>query len=295
MDGVVNRAPGEIKGARGPMSGRWLLARGVVFSLVLAATCVPAPAAGKPGDWPHWRGPSGDGKSPLQGIRKEWTGGLRKVFEITDLCPARPDGKEDPADFSASAPVVGGGILVALGRREASDRVCAFDAAGGRPLWKKEYDAKIDDLSGFVTSGYNTGCQAFDVHGKQVTPLWGKNKVIASCSSDPVIVDGFVYSFSGQGTSGKLKCLDLKTGKEKWTAADLGNGSLLWVDGCLCCLSYSGKLALVEARPDAYHELAEMKIFEAEKTAAYTCPIIAADNVYLRFGPRLACYRLTEN
>ncbi len=34
----------------------------------------PAAAA----DWPHWRGPTSDLKSPLRGIRKDWSGGLKK-------------------------------------------------------------------------------------------------------------------------------------------------------------------------------------------------------------------------
>jgi hypothetical protein len=205
----------------------------------------------------------------------------------------------------------GGWAAATVQRLDAKPQLLVFAAAGvvamtperGEPLWtipwRTAYDCHvvapiIYGSTVFVTSGYNTGCRAFEVHGKQVTRLWDKNKVIASCSSDPVIIDGFVSSFSGQGTSGKLKCLDLKTGRENWTTADLGNGSLVWVDGCWCCLSYSGKLALVEARPAAYHKLAEMKVLKAETTAAYTCPIIATHNVYLRHGPRLACYRLTE-
>jgi hypothetical protein len=57
------------------------------LTVTLAGARLSAPAAERTGDWPHWRGPNGDLKSPLRGIRKDWTGGLRKVFEITDLCP----------------------------------------------------------------------------------------------------------------------------------------------------------------------------------------------------------------
>ncbi len=61
---------------------------------------------------------------------------------------------------------------------------------------------------------------------------------------------GRVYSFSGNGPAGKLACVELATGALKWETRDLGNGSLVLVDGCLLCLTYAGSLVLVEARPD---------------------------------------------
>src|SRR5512146_673026 len=39
-----------------------------------------------PADWPCWRGPTGDGKSPVAGIRRDWSGGLPKRWEVSYLC-----------------------------------------------------------------------------------------------------------------------------------------------------------------------------------------------------------------
>jgi hypothetical protein len=39
-----------------------------------------------PADWPCWRGPKGDGKSSIAGIREDWSTGLTKRWEVSFLC-----------------------------------------------------------------------------------------------------------------------------------------------------------------------------------------------------------------
>ncbi len=88
----------------------------------------PAAAA----DWPHWRGPSGDLSSPLRGIRKDWRGGLKKVWEVRGLSPGA---------HTWSQPTVQGNRLVVSGRHGFLDRWFCFDAdQGGPPLWVAEME-----------------------------------------------------------------------------------------------------------------------------------------------------------
>jgi outer membrane protein assembly factor BamB len=165
--------------------------------------------------------------------------------------------------------------------------------------WKTAYSCHgtmpaVDGATLFMTSGYGTGCQAFEIKGASPAPLWPVSKAVSSCNSDPVIVGGHVYSFSGNGPSGALKCLELRTGTEKWTSTDFGNGTLVLCDGCLLCLGYSGKLGLVAAEPAEYRKLAVMQLFEAKGAPAYAAPAVANGKAYLRHLGNLACYELTR-
>ncbi|MBI3831186.1 MAG: hypothetical protein HY291_16835 [Planctomycetes bacterium] len=120
------------------------------------------------------------------------------------------------------------------------------------------------------------------------------SKAISACSSSPVVRDGYVYSFSGNGNDANatLKCVELKTGSEKWSTRAFGNGTLILVDGCLLCLSYKGQLGLVEATPGAYVKLAEMQVFKVEETPAYAAPAMAYGKVYVRYADKMVCYDL---
>ncbi|KKL26140.1 hypothetical protein LCGC14_2398260, partial [marine sediment metagenome] len=139
---------------------------------------------GSPGgtaeDWPCWRGPNGDGKSLARGIRKDWSGGLRKLWEVNYLCL----GGDSAATYSA--PAVKGDKLVIPGReggRDGKDLTFCFNANTGRRLWRKEYSARTPDVSG-------TGPRA-----------------------TLAIDGGMVYTY---GKAGDLLCRDLATGRKRW-------------------------------------------------------------------------------
>lgn len=135
--------------------------------------------------------------------------------------------------------------------------------------------------------------------------------------SDPVILDGYIYKFTGGGfqeAPGKLVCMDARTGKVKWKEK-IGNGSMAFVDGCLLCLTYGGDLVLVERHPEGFKKLAEMKgviardLFQhkrAEKlndpqadvqmqyAPCWAAPTVARGKVYLHYSDRLMCYDLMK-
>ena len=68
-----------------PASLRKLAVWAVLILCSPPALGAEAPAVST--DWPGWRGPNGNGHSPLKGIRKDWTGGLKKVWEVKGLSP----------------------------------------------------------------------------------------------------------------------------------------------------------------------------------------------------------------
>ncbi len=165
--------------------------------------------------------------------------------------------------------------------------------------WKTSYDVNattpaVSDMNIFITSGYRTGCEAIRVENNEPEVLW-RNKAIASHHSDPIIVDGFVYGYSGQSNQnrGDFKCLDLQTGTEKWTTDQIGWGTTVYVDGYLSCMDIDGNLFLVEPNPNEFKRATQFKgVLGDVAHPAWTLPIVANGKLYVRYMQRLICYDL---
>jgi outer membrane protein assembly factor BamB len=397
-----------------------------------AAPALPPLVEGQ-ADWPCWRGPAADGKSAVTGIRKDWSGGLAKRWEVSFLC-------QGTHTATWSAPVVRGNRLVVLGRDTKNDLVFCLDAGTGGLIWHKSYAAKtgsshgpgpratpyidedrvytfgrggdlacwrlldgellwkqdVEDAGGkeptwghsasplvhenkvfvqgggralvlaydkrtgqllwksmdgpagyaalallkeesavsvlafygtglacldvadgavrwtvpwktaynvnattplasgttiFITPGYNTGCQALRVEDGRVQPLW-RSKVIASHHSDPILLDGLLYGYSGQSeqNEGRFKCVELETGRERWSTDAIGWGTTVFVDGHLLCLDIRGNLFLVKPDPNKFEKVAELRAALGQVTdPAWTLPVVANGKLYLRYMQRLVC------
>jgi len=163
--------------------------------------------------------------------------------------------------------------------------------------WKTSYNVNattpaISDSIVFITSGYGTGCEALKVSQTNAEVLW-KNKTIASHHSDPIIIDGYVYCYSGQSNQnkGSFKCVELETGKEMWSTNAIGWGTALYVDEYLVCMDIEGNLFLVEPNPNEFKLVSEFKNALGEvSNPAWTIPVIANGKLYMRYMQRLICY-----
>jgi len=181
-----------------------------------------------------------------------------------------------------------------------------FDAKTGKSLWsvpwKTPYDASavtptVNGSTVFISSAYGTGALALSVDGTGAKELWKKDKTakekFASSYADPIILDGYLYGYSGGDRDGEFKCLELKTGTEKWASKTLGYGACVYADGYLICLSTGGDLFLVAAKPEAFTKVAEFKgAVPGKPFPVWTAPVIANDKLYLRFQKQLICYDL---
>ena len=196
----------------------------IVFAVALSVACVVAPQAQ---DWNQWRGPSRSGVTAAFQAPATWPDKPRKVWEArsgraiprpSSRAPARSSsrgsakrkssrpfdhqtGKQvwqqryrapyqvNPAAEShgkgpKSTPVVDGGRLFTLG---ISGTLSAFDAATGKPLWRKTFDREFDASS----------------------PDFG-------VAMSPLVDDGQVIVHAGGNKSGALMALDGATGTVKW-------------------------------------------------------------------------------
>lgn len=175
----------------------------------------------------------------------------------------------------------------------------------GKELWKvnwpTEYGvnattpAVVDEVV-FHTSGYGMGAEALRVSNDGYEILW-KSDVIAAQHSDPVIIDGYIYGYSGDSgrNKGLFKCVNLITGKELWSTDKLAMGTLIYVDSHIICQDLKGNLFLLNPNPDKFELLGEIKsAIEDVKNPAWTAPTIANGKLYLRYLQRLVCYDITE-
>jgi len=254
------------------------------------------------GETPTW----GHSSSPLvYGDKVIVQGGGDFVAIACDKMTGKPLWKARPGEAAYAAPaIVNMGDQAGLLIFNAAGLSC-LDPDDGKEFWsvpwKTNYKVNAttpvtDGTTVFITSGYGTGCQALKAAPAGAEVLW-TGKVIAAHHSDPFIIDGFIYGYSGQSNQNKgiFKCVKLDDGTEKWRTDKLGWGTTLHVDGHLLCMDNEGSLFLVKPDPEALEIVTEFRSALGEVDhPAWTIPVAANGKLYLRYMQRLLCYSLTD-
>lgn len=210
---------------------------------------------------------------------------------------------EGPSGYSAIIPINFGTkklILVYHGKG-----LSCLNPTNGKELWHVPWETKygvnattpiILDHIIFHTSGYGMGAQAIKADSSGYKVLW-KSDVMSAQHSDPVLIDGYIYGYSGQSTrnKGQFKCIELSSGKEMWSTDEIGQGTCSYVDGHLICLDLKGNLFLVKVNPASFQKVGEIKnAIEGVKSLGWTSPVIANGKLYLRYMQKLICYDLMD-
>ena len=102
-----------------------------------------------------------------------------------------------------------------------------------------------------------------------------------------------LYGIDGrqEGGGARLRCVELKTGKVRWTQDRFGCAALLWADGNLLALNEEGELLLIEATPDAYREKARAPVLTTTCRAEIA---LANGRLYARDNKKLICLDLRK-
>ncbi len=139
----------------------------------------------------------------------------------------------------------------------------------------------------FISSSVENGCLLIQVlpDGK-IDTVW-HNKEMRNHFNSSVYYKDHIYGFS----SSTLKCLEAVTAQRKWSTRGFGKGSLIIADEKLIVLSDRGKLAMIEATPKGYNELARAQVIEGK---SWTSPTFDNGKIYLRNQKEMACYDLTK-
>ncbi len=140
----------------------------------------------------------------------------------------------------------------------------------------------------YVTNGYRQGGHMFELSadGTSSTKKWSE-KSLDVHHGGVVLVDGHIH---GAGTRGNWTCIELATGKVKFTGKLVGKGSGIYVDGMLYCYGErGGDVGLVKIKPTGYEMVSSFKITKGTKEH-WGHPAISDGRLYIRHGNALMCY-----
>jgi len=107
-----------------------------------------------------------------------------------------------------------------------------------------------------------------------------------------VLVDGHIYCGHKQN-GGDPVCVDVKTGKLKWSEKAPGKGSaaVVYVDGHVIFRYQNGLMVLVEANPKEFTMKGSFKP-EFQERESWAYPVVSGGRLYLREQNKLMCYQL---
>lgn len=208
---------------------------------------------------------------------------------------------QGPSGYAALVPYTADSSWLILAYH--AKALSCLDANNGKELWRTiwETDYGVNATTPLVhgdtifhTSGYGKGAQVLLANKKGFRILW-TNKTIAAQHSDQILINGFLYGYSAQSTAnrGEFKCVELGSGKEKWSSKELANGTVCYADGYLICLDLKGNLFLIKPNPSGLDKIAEFPgAIEGVKSLSWTVPVIANGKLYLRYLQRLICYNI---
>lgn len=177
--------------------------------------------------------------------------------------------------------------------------ILGLDAATGKMLWSYKHSNRYEvhantpifyDGGLFCFSGYGYGGVKLDLSsdGTSVKKVWF-NENLDNRIGGMVVVDGYLYG-SGD-THREWRCVDWKTGEEKYASKEIGKGVVISADGMLYCYSDRGELALVRANPEAFDVVNKTKV-ELGSGQHWSHPVIYKGLLYLRHGNVLIAYKI---
>src|SRR5262249_15252867 len=177
---------------------------------------------------------------------------------------------------------------------------CGHDPADGHVLWQHPWPEggavspnvaqpiAVGDDRLLLTKGYGVGSELWQlVHDGDtwlVKRLWKTNNLKTKLTS-AVVRNGFAYGLD----EGTLSCIEIKTGRKVWKRTKFGHGQVLLVDDLLLVQSEDGQLALVEASPEGYRELARLTVVNGQ---SWNYPALAGNRLLVRTEQEAACYEL---
>jgi outer membrane protein assembly factor BamB len=140
-----------------------------------------------------------------------------------------------------------------------------------------------------LSAGYGVGCTAVQVargtNRFTARELW-RNRFLKNKFSSSIFWQGSIYGLDEE----ILTCLDAATGQRRWKDGRYGYGQLLLADGSLVILCGNGDLALVQARPDKFHELSRVPALNGK---TWNHPAIADGKLLIRNLAEMACFDLS--
>jgi outer membrane protein assembly factor BamB len=174
----------------------------------------------------------------------------------------------------------------------------------GEVLWRFSFPFRTSTAASpvvwqdivYCSAGYGVGGGACRVakteKGFEAREIWRDKNVISHWST-PVCKDGFLYGVFGFKEFGKapLKCVEIATGREKWSQSGFGSGgATILVDDLVLVQGDRGPLVLAEAKPDAYNEITRAQVLGGK---CWTMPVMSNGRIYERNTKEGVCLEVS--
>jgi len=206
---------------------------------------------------------------------------------------------DDEASYSSPVAATINGLRYAFFFTRAG--LAALDPDSGRTRfefpWRSRMNASVnaatplvvDDLV-FLSASYQTGAALLRVKGNSVEKVWGADDVLSNHYATSVHDNGFLFGFDGRQEYGEnLRCVELKTGKIRWSEDRFGAGTVTLAGKRLLALKENGELLLAPASPDGFKPVARAQLLP-NGVRAY--PALADGRLYARSKDTLVCVDL---
>ena len=163
--------------------------------------------------------------------------------------------------------------------------------------WRSRLDASVNAAAPvvageyvFISACYQTGAALLRVRPEAAEEVWKSDDVLSNHYATSIHHAGYLYGFDGRQEHGaRLRCVEMKTGKVRWTKEGFGCGSMVLAGGNLIVLTEDGELVLVEATPRAYREKSRASLLGKPCRALIA---LANGRLYARDGKKLVCVNL---
>lgn len=173
------------------------------------------------------------------------------------------------------------------------DGTLLWDHDGGAPAVAIVQPALTDDgvliATGDAMGGVGTRrIRVTNAAGWTTEERW-TSRDLKPYFNDFVVHKGHAFGFDGS----ILAAIDLDTGRRAWKGGRYGHGQLVLLadQDLLLVLSEDGEVALVEASPERFHEVARLRAIEGK---TWNHPVLAGDVLLVRNDREMAAFRLAH-
>ena len=164
-----------------------------------------------------------------------------------------------------------------------ADGIVGVDPRSGRALWQHPWQTSFDvnaadpvffEDSVFISSNYNKGGALVRVGSGRPSVVW-ESRNMRNHFHASVLLGTSLYG----NDENTLKCVDVRTGAERWRMRGMGKGGLIAAGSRLIVLTERGEVVVVGATPNQFTEIARAKVVDG---TCWTQPVLANGLLYCR-------------
>ena len=141
----------------------------------------------------------------------------------------------------------------------------------------------------FITSSYNTGALVIKSTKERYKKIWSNDTSLSSQYASVMHKDGFLYGTHGRADippTPALRCIELATGKIKWSEDRFGDCQMILCGDRLAALMENGELVLGQVSPNGWKEISRAQVVGSD---ARRQPALADGRLYVRSKNQISC------